>query len=302
MPKRVAITGSSGLIGSALRERLRARGDTVVALVRRTPEHPDEVGWDPHTRELDPAVLDGVDAVVNLAGAGVGDARWTAKYRRLIVDSRTDSTYAVARAIAATGRPVRLVSGSAVGYYGDRGEELLDEASAAGTGGFLSEVVRAWEASTKPAMDAGAPVAFARTGLVLDRRHGALARMLPLARLGLAGPLGSGRQWWPWISITDEARALVHLIDDVEVTGPVNLTAPNPARQKDIAAALGKVLRRPAFLPAPAIALRTVLGGFASDILASTRAVPTRLLESGFTFEHDDVTAALAELVTPRPS
>ncbi|MGL5851103.1 MAG: epimerase, partial [Phycicoccus sp.] len=207
---RVAVTGSSGLIGSALVAALRERDDQVLRLVRRAPAGPDEVRWDPASGALDPGVLDGVDAVVSLAGVGVGDRRWSPSYKRAILASRVDSTETLAAAVAATGRPLRMVCGSAVGFYGDRGEERLTEASPAGDG-FLVDVVRAWEASAAPAVDAGAPVAFARTGLVMSPEGGAFGRLLRLARLGLAGPLGNGRQFWPWITLADEVRALLHL-------------------------------------------------------------------------------------------
>lgn len=296
MGQRVAVTGSSGLIGGALSAYLTRRGDEVVRLVRQAPRASDEVRWDPASRTLDPAALAGVDAVVHLAGAGVGDHRWTPAYRREILTSRTDGTHAVADAVAAamatTGRPIRLLSGSAMGVYGNRGDEVLTERSAPGTG-FLTEVVRAWEASAQPAVDAGAPVAFLRSGLVLDPKGGAMERMLPLARLGLGGPLGSGRQWWSWITLPDEVRAIAFLLDHPGVTGPVNLVGPEPARQKVIAAALGAAVHRPAVLPAPAAAIRAVLGGFAVEVLWSKRVLPAVLTEAGFTFEHGDLSTAV---------
>ena len=285
---RVAVTGASGLIGSALVEALEARGDTAVRLVRRAPTQLDEVRWDPTSRTLDPATLDGVDAVVNLAGAGIADKRWTTARKREILTSRVDGTHALSAAIAASGRPVRLVNGSAIGFYGSRGDEVLTEDSPGGTG-FTAEVTRAWEASAAPAVDAGAPVAYARTGLVMAPNGGAMERVLPLARLGLGGPLGSGRQFWPWITLVDEVRALLHLIDHPELTGPVNLVVPLPARQRDFMKALGAALHRPAVLPAPSVALRIALGGFASEVLDSHRVIPTRLETSGFTWEHDSL-------------
>ena len=313
---RVAVTGASGLIGSALVAALHERGDEVVRLVRRPVRAADEAQWDPSSRHLDPAALDGVDAVVNLAGAGVGDHRWTPAYKREILASRTDSTHAVATAVAATGLPLRLVNGSAVGIYGDRGDERLTEASDPGDG-FLAEVVRAWEAAANPAVEAGAPVAFARTGLVLaplgdasghllrlDRSGmlvatdgGAAGPLLRSARLGLAGPLGSGRQFWPWITLADEVRAILHLLDHPEVTGPVNLVGPAPSRQKAVASALGEALGRPAILPVPGFALRLALGEFAGDILGSQRVVGDVLEGSGFVHEHGDLADAVRWLV-----
>ncbi len=293
MTRRVAVTGSSGLIGTALASHLAARGDEVIRLVRRPPRTASEVQWDPASRQLDPAALLGVSAVVNLAGAGVGDHRWTPAYKESILTSRTDSTHTVAAAIAAADPGIRLVNGSAVGFYGDRGEEELTEDSSAGTG-FLTEVVRAWEAAAAPAVEAGASVAYARTGLVLTAHGGALAPLLRLARLGLAGPLGSGRQFWPWITLEDEVRALAHLVDSPEVTGPVNLVGPAPARQRDVASALGSALHRPAVLPAPGFALRAVVGEFAGDILASQRIVGVRLVDSGFAHSHRSMPDAVA--------
>jgi uncharacterized protein len=291
---RIAITGSSGLIGSALSAALVQRGDEVIKLVRRDTAAADEVSWDPARGELDPTALQGVSAVVNLAGAGIGDKRWTAAYKRTLVDSRVDSTSTIVDALTRLPEQVRLVNGSAMGYYGDRGEETVDEESAAGTG-FLVGVVQAWEAATAPAAAAGVPVAFARTGLVLSPGGGLMDRVLPLAKLGLAGPLGNGRQWWSWISLTDEVRALIHLVDHPEILGPVNLAAPvgSAVRQRDAMRALGRVLRRPALLPAPSAALHVVLGEFAGDVLASTRMAPAVLQHSGFEWKHTDIDDAM---------
>ena len=292
MPQRVAITGSTGLIGSALSAVLRERGDQVVRLVRRAPSAADEVEWDPAARRLDPGALEGATAVVNLAGAGVGDKRWTPSYQQLILSSRVDSTATVARALVELGAPVRLVSASAVGYYGDRGDEVLTEESAPGDT-FLSDVVRAWEGAADPARDGGLSVVHPRTGLVLAPGGGAMAKMLPLAKAGINGPLGNGRQWWPWISLRDTVAGLVHLVDHPEVTGPVNLVGPHPDRQVEVARELGRQLHRPAVLPAPAFGIRLVLGGFADEVLHSKRVVPGRLTDSGFTHTDGDVASAL---------
>ncbi|PKW25635.1 TIGR01777 family oxidoreductase [Phycicoccus duodecadis] len=293
---RIAVTGSSGLIGTALVAALQQRGDEVVRLVRRAPSRPDEVQWDPSSRHLDPQVLGAVDGVVHLAGAGVGDHRWTPSYKHEILASRTDSTTAVARAVAEVGHPVRLVSGSAVGFYGDRGDEELTERSPPGTG-FLADVVLAWEAAAQPAVDAGASVAFARTGIVLAPEGGAAAPMLKLGRLGLGGPLGSGKQFSPWITLVDEVGALLHLLDHPEVTGPVNLVGPAPVRQREIAAAIGRAVHRPALLPAPSFAMKAVLGEFAGDVLASQRVVGDALVAGGFHHTHGDLESAVAWLV-----
>lgn len=287
MRQRVAVTGSSGLIGSALSSFLRARGDEVVRLVRRPPTAPDEVQWDPTRRQLDPAALLGVSAAVNLAGAGVGDKRWTPSYQQEILASRVDSTGTLVDALLSLDAPVRVVSQSAVGVYGDRGDEVLTEESPLGDG-FLAEVVRAWEGAADPARQAGLPVAHPRTGLVLAPDGGAMERMLPLARWGVNGPLGSGRQWWPWISLRDTVAGLVYLVDNPDLTGPVNLVGHHPDRQVEVARELGRQLHRPALLPAPAFGIRLVLGGFADEVLTSKRVVPARLTDHGF--RHTDTT------------
>ncbi|HET7475811.1 MAG TPA: TIGR01777 family oxidoreductase [Dermatophilaceae bacterium] len=301
MPKRVAITGASGFIGSALSTHLRGRGDEVLHLVRRpagSQRNPREVSWDPAAGTLDPADLAGVDALVHLAGAGVADHRWTPSYKQQIFASRVDGTTTVASALAQLGDPrAALVVASGIDVYGaDRGEEPLTEQSEPGEG-FLADVVRAWEAAAGPARAAGLRVAHARTGLVLGPGGGSLARMLPLARLGLGGPLGSGRQWWSWITLQDTVRAYAHLVDHSGVAGPVNLVSPAPARQRDLAKALGAALHRPAVLPAPAAALRLYLGEFASAVLGSKNISPTVLTGSGFAWEHPDLQTAVRWVV-----
>jgi uncharacterized protein (TIGR01777 family) len=290
---RIAVTGSTGLIGTALVTRLHAAGHDVVRLVRRAPRAADEVRWDPQSGEVDLEGLAGVDGAVHLAGAGVGDHRWTDDYKRTILASRVDGTRTLSQALA-TLQPLPrvLVSGSAVGYYGDRGDEVLTESSTGGEG-FLADVVRSWEGAAAPAVDAGIRVSFARTGLVFSPEGGALGRMLPLARLGLGGPLGSGRQWWPWITLHDEVSALEFLLEK-DLDGPVNLSAPQPARQADVAKAFGHALHRPALLPAPAFGLRLVLGEFAADVLSSQRMLPSRLLDAGFTFGQRTIEQATA--------
>ena len=293
--QRVAITGASGLIGSALSAFLGARGDDVVHLVRREPRARCEIGWDPASRTLDSGDLSGVTAVVHLAGAGVGEHRWTPAYKQEILASRVNGTATIATALAELGEPIALVSGSAIGAYGDRGEEMLTEDSDTGIG-FLADVVRDWEAATLPAQRAGLRVVHARTGLVLTADGGAMQRILPLARFGLAGPLGTGRQYWSWITLHDELRALAHLIDQ-DIVGPVNLVSTQPLRQAEVMKALGAQLHRPAVLPAPALALKVALGEFASDILASARILPSVLTASGFVFEHDTIESAMRWLV-----
>lgn len=294
---KVAVTGASGLIGSALVPHLRREGHEVTTLVRREPKLPSEVRWDPSSGDVDLAPLQGVDAVVHLAAAGVGDRRWTDSYKRTILTSRVDGTSTIARAMTRLDqRPRVLVSASAIGWYGHRGDEVLDE-KATGGSDFLADVAHAWEAAADPARDAGITVAHPRTGLVMARHGGAFGRLLPLVRLGLGGPLGSGHQWWSWITLVDEVRALTHLIDG-EVCGPVNLAAPSPAPQRDVVAALGRALHRPTLLPAPRFALRAVLGQFADDILASQRIRPAILEATGFGFEHPDLASAAAWTTT----
>ncbi len=300
-PRTVAITGASGMIGSALSQALLERGDSVLHLVRREPSATDlpagvrEAQWKPQDRVLNPEVLDGVDAIVHLAGAGIGDHRWTNAYKEAIRSSRIDGTEAVAQAVASLETPIRLVCGSAVGYYGNRGADVLTEESGLGEG-FLAEVCRDWEAATWRASQAGASVALARTGIVLAADGGAMGKLMPLAKFGLAGPLGSGKQYWAWITLHDHVRALMFLIDHADLAGAVNLTGPTPDAQVDVVKALGERLRRPAVLPAPTIALRLALGEMAGDILGSQRALPTMLSEAGFTWDHPDLPSAMAWL------
>ncbi|MFE3287595.1 TIGR01777 family oxidoreductase [Streptomyces sp. NPDC001717] len=292
-PMRIAVTGSTGLIGSALVRSLREDGHEVVRFVRREPAAGDEARWDPARGHVDPEALAGCDAVVGLAGAGIGDHRWTAAYKKEIRDSRVLGTAALARAVAALDEPPRVfVVGSAVGYYGDTGDRVVDESSPAGTG-FLPSVCVEWEAAAAPARKAGIRTAFARTGLVVAGEGGAWGRMFPLFKAGLGGRLGDGRQYWSYISLRDEVAALRHIIDTPSLEGPVNLTAPEPLTNREVTAAMGRVLHRPALLPVPAVALRVALGEFSSDVLGSQRARPKRLLESGFEFRHPGIEDAL---------
>ncbi|MEV7174549.1 TIGR01777 family oxidoreductase [Streptomyces sp. NPDC093224] len=290
---RIAVTGSTGLIGSALVRSLRADGHEVVRFVRREPSAADEARWDPERGYVDPAGLAGCAAVVHLAGAGIGDHRWTDAYKRTIRDSRVLGTAALAEALAGLDEPPAvLVSGSAVGYYGDTGDRVVDEDSPAGRG-FLPSVCQEWEAAADPAREAGIRTAFARTGLVVAKDGGAWGRMFPLFRAGLGGRLGDGRQYWPFISLRDEVRALRHIVDTPSLHGPVNLTAPEPLTNRQVTAAMGRVLKRPAVLPVPAVALRVVLGEFSQDVLSGQRARPARLLESGFVFRDPGIEEAI---------
>lgn len=290
---KIAVTGASGLIGTALIPRLRARGDDVVRLVRRPTSAPDEITWDPAAGTIDAAKLAGVDAVVHLAGAGVGDHRWTDAYKREILDSRVNSTQTIARALASLDhKPAVLVSASAIGFYGDTGDRAVDESSPAGSG-FLADVVVAWEAAADPARHAGIRVVHPRTGLVVAQEGGAWGRMFPLFKLGLGGKLGSGRQYWSWISMRDELAALMALVDDAHYVGPVNLVGPNAATNAEITAAMGRVLGRPTLLPAPAFALKAALGEFSIEVLGSTRVVPSVLEAHGFTFADTSIESAI---------
>jgi uncharacterized protein (TIGR01777 family) len=291
---KIAITGSSGLIGSALAPALRDGGHTVLRLVRRPPAGADEIRWYPATRTLDPAALAGVDAVVNLAGVGIGDRRWTAARKRAVLGSRVDATETVSAAVAAAEPPPRaLLSASAIGWYGDTGDTTVDESAPAGHD-FLAEVCRRWEAATQAAAEAGVRVAHLRSGLVCGK-GGLLGRLLPLARVGLASPLGSGRQWWSWISLADEIGAIRHVLDADGIAGPVNLTGPDPVTNREFTKALGRVLHRPVVLPpVPRVALRLAIGEFADvGVVAGQRVLPRVLQETGYRFRHETVEQAL---------
>jgi len=296
---RVAVTGAGGLVGSALVRELRRQGHDVVRLVRRPARAPDEAGWDPAEGSVDVAGLAGVEAAVHLAGAGVGDRRWTPEYKRTILDSRVTGTRTLVRALAGLDpRPHTLVSASAVGYYGDRGEEILTESSAPGSS-FLSDVVRAWEGEALAAADAGIRVVTTRSGLVMSPDGGAFGRLNTVTRLGLGGPLGAGTQWWSWITLEDEVAALGFLLQSPELRGAVNLTSPSPRRQGDIARAVARALHRPSLVPAPGFGLRLVLGEFAGEVLASQRVMPKVLVESGFGFRHPDLDSAVGWMTGP---
>lgn len=289
----VAIAGSSGLIGTALIAALRSADHRVLRLVRRKPGNRDELQWNPDSGELDPASLAGVDAVVNLCGAGIGDKRWSGAYKQVLRDSRIDPTEVISAAVADAGVPT-LINGSAVGYYGDTGSRLTDESAPAGTG-FMAQLCADWEAATAPARDAGVRVVLARTGLVLSPTGGLLGKLKPLFALGLGGRLAGGRQYMPWISLEDEIRALLFAIRKLQLSGPVNLTGPAPVTNAEFTAALGRALNRPAPWPVPGIALKTLLGEFAQEgLLGGQRAIPAALERAGFVFHHNTVAEALA--------
>lgn len=299
--KRVAIAGSTGLVGSALSSFLAGKGLQIVPLVRHSPKPgSSEVQWDPVQGRLDPHSLAGVDAVINLAGENIAGGRWTDSRKRAILDSRVVSTRLLAETIARLDpRPRVFVSASAVGFYGHRGEERLTENSPSGWG-FLADVCRRWEHATVPASEAGVRVVQLRLGMVLSARGGALARMLTPFKLGMGGPIGSGRQWMSWIGLTDLVRCIEHLIIHDTITGPANAVSPYPVTNAEFAATLGKVLCRPAILRTPAMLVSVLLGELGRELLlASTRAEPSRLLSDGFVFAHPDLASALrAELTS----
>jgi uncharacterized protein (TIGR01777 family) len=295
----VAVTGASGLIGSALTRRLATGGHQVSRLVRRAAG-PGEISWDPVKGRLEPGQLEGMDAIIHLAGENVG-ARWTAARKRRIKSSRIQGTRLLSEAVArARRRPGVLVSASAIGIYGDRGDEILTENSPVGDAAldFLAEVGREWEAAAEPARASGSRVVHPRFGLVLSSEGGALKKMLLPFRLGLGGRLGNGTQWMSWISIDDVVGAILHVLLTESFSGPVNLVAPEPVRNRDFTAILGRVLSRPTPFAVPAAALRLILGEMAtSTLLASARVLPRRLLAADYRFEHPDLETALRHVL-----
>jgi uncharacterized protein (TIGR01777 family) len=293
---RIAVTGASGLIGSALTPRLRAAGHDVLRLVRRAPTAADEARWDPVLGTVDTGALRGVDAVVHLAGAGVAAHRWTAAYKRTLRDSRVRATACLTTALAALDPPPRtLLCGSAIGWYGDTGERAVDESAGSGAG-FLAALTRDWERASEPASAVGMRVVWLRTGIVFARGGGAWARLAPVFRAGLGGRLGSGRQYWSFISLADEVAAIEFLLDAERVRGPVNLTAPHPVTNADATRIIAAALRRPALLPVPALALRAALGELSVEVLTSQRVLPTVLTGAGFVFQHPRFADAVSAL------
>jgi uncharacterized protein (TIGR01777 family) len=295
----IVISGASGLIGSALSAALRQAGHRPIALVRRPPTG-DEIGWDPAAGKVDAAALEGVDGVVHLAGAGINDHRWSDEYKRVLHDSRTGPTTLLASTIAGlTKPPAVFVSGSAIGFYGDRADEELTENSAPGDD-FFAHLCIDWEAATTAAEQAGIRVVHIRSGMVLCTKGGALKKQLPLFKFGLGGHFGSGKQWQSWITIDDEVDAIMHLLT-ADVRGPVNLTSPQPVTNREFTQTLARTLRRPAFFPIPSFAPKLVLGSelVESVLLVSQRVLPRRLEASGFVYAYPELSLALRHLLDP---
>jgi uncharacterized protein (TIGR01777 family) len=294
-PMRIAITGATGMVGRALVPMLTAEGHTVVPVSRRPIT--GGIQWDP-TRSLDPVKWEGLDAVIHLAGENIADGRWTAERKRLLRDSRVGPTRRLAEALASLARPPRvLLSASAVGIYGDTGDQVATEATPAADD-FLGELGAAWEAAAVPARDAGIRVVHPRFGIILSSDGGALAKMLPTARLGVGGPLGGGSQWMSWVALDDVVGAVYHLLADAALQGPVNVVAPTPVRNAEFAETLGAVVHRPAVLPVPAFALRALFGEMAdATLLASSRVAPTVLEASGYRFRFPELAGALRHLL-----
>lgn len=291
-PQRIAVTGASGLIGNALVGYLKSQGHTVQRLVRRAAVSSEEITWDPIAGTVDMEALAGVDAVIHLAGAGVSDKRWTKKYKSEILNSRLLGTTTIAKAVAIV-KPQVFISASAIGWYGESGNRAVVESDRVGDD-FLAAVCREWESAADLAGDVR--TVKLRTGLVLDPTGGALGKMLPIFRFGLGGKLSNGKQWWSWITLHDQIRAIAFLLEN-KISGPVNLTSPNPVTNSEFTAGLARAMHRPALFPVPALALKIVLGGFSSEVLGSKKVMPQALTEAGFTFDYPHISSALEKLV-----
>jgi uncharacterized protein (TIGR01777 family) len=288
---RVLISGASGLVGTELARQLREDGHEAIRLVRRAARAADEISWNPSKGEIDPEIMESVDAVVNLAGATTGRIPWTAKYKKEIVSSRIDSTRTLVTAINRAGNPPKvLISGSASGFYGEGGSTWLSEESPKGKG-FLSELAHNWE---QEAMKARARVVLVRTTLVMSRKKGALGPLMPLLKLGVGGPIGSGKQFWAWINLVDEAAAIIHLITTPGTHGPYNLTAPEPATCEEMIVGLGKAIRRPTFFRIPEFLMKLFIGEAAQELLlVSQKMTANKLLASGFRFRYPDLKSSI---------
>jgi uncharacterized protein (TIGR01777 family) len=300
---RILMAGASGFLGTRLADRLRQQGHDVTLLVRRSPQAADEVRWTPSAGQLDPAPVAESDAVVNLAGAGIGDQRWTARYKTRIRSSRLDTSGTIAHTIASlpeADRPKVLLQASAVGWYGDTGDREVTEEAPAGSG-FLADLCRVWEAAARPAEDAGTRVVLLRSGFPLDQHGGVLKpQMLPF-RLGVGGKLGAGRQWVPWIALEDWLRAADFLLDRGDIAGPVNVVGPDPVTNATFTEVFGRALHRPTIMPIPTFALRIALGGFVDEVLKSQRVLPAVLSGAGFTWVHPTLESALRAALAPEP-
>jgi uncharacterized protein (TIGR01777 family) len=288
---RVLISGASGLVGTEVARQLIEAGHEPVKLVRRAAKAPDEVSWNPSKGEIDPEIMESIDAVVNLAGATTGRIPWTKKYKKEIVSSRIDSTRTLVTAInRAENPPTVLVSGSASGFYGEGGSNWLTEESPKGKG-FLSDLAHNWE---QEAMKARARVVLVRTTLVMSRKKGALGPLMPLLKLGIGGPIGSGKQFWAWINLVDEAAAIIHLINTPGAHGPYNLTAPEPATCEQMIVGLGKAINRPTFLRIPEFAMKLFIGEAAEELLlVSQKMTANKLIGSGFRFRYPDLQSSI---------
>ena len=296
---KVALTGAGGFVGGGLSALLTANGHDVVPIVRPSGrEGPNDVVWDPEGGIREPSLLEGVDAVIHLAGDNIGSGRWTRAKMRSIRDSRVTGTRTLVRGLGELASPPKtFICASAIGYYGDRGDETLTETSAAGTG-FLAEVCRDWEEESRRMAESGTRVVNTRFGVVLGSAGGALRTMLTPFRLGLGGPIGSGRQWFSWISIDDAVDAVYHVLTREEIAGAVNVVAAEPVRHREMVKALGRVLKRPTFAKLPGAIARLAIGRMAEEtVLASTRVVPGRLLATGFRFRHPDLESALRHVL-----
>ena len=295
---RVLLSGASGLVGTEVARQLREDGHEAIRLVRRRARAADEISWNPSKGEIDPEIMESVDAVVNLAGATTGRIPWTAKYKKEIVSSRIDSTRTLVTAINRAGNPPKvLISGSASGFYGEGGSTWLSEESPKGKG-FLSDLAHNWE---QEAMKARARVVLVRTTLVMSRKKGALGPLMPLLKLGVGGPIGSGKQFWAWINLVDEAAAIIHLITTPGTHGPYNLTAPEPATCEEMIVGLGKAIRRPTFFRIPEFLMKLFIGEAAEELLlVSQKMTANKLLASGFRFRYPDLNSSI-DWVVARP-
>ena len=295
---KFVVAGGSGLIGSAFIRDAQKNNHEVVKLVRRKPKELFESQWNPDTGEVDLDVLNNAKAIINLSGAGVGDRRWTKRYKKLILTSRVNATETLANAIIRLNNPPSVfVSSSAIGFYGDTSDQAVDENAELGEG-FLSDVVFNWEYATQKVKNHKIRVVHPRTGLVMSKRGGVLKKVLPIFKLGLGGKLGKGNQYWSYISLEDEIRAIHHIIEDSRLTGGVNLTTPNPVTNKEFTKALSSVLNRPAFFNVPSIALKVALGEFSVEVLGSSRVLPSKLNASGFKFNNPDILSTLNSALT----